>query len=269
MLSSIAFWPVVLAAISIALHLVYRFHGRALLLKGSRISSQGLRLMVGNREEKRTVAFVFAHPDDETMFFSPTILRIKEQYANSRILLICLSNGDYDGKGAIREKELHQAASSLGIDGKRDSVILVKDSRLQDGPHFWDEEVVKSVVDRVIAPFRREGGGMTLFTFDEGGVSGHKNHISVFNGCRELKKVQSDIKMFKLKSETLWRKYAGPSLVSDVLSPSSPPRLAVISPNPDRVNEAMAKHASQYVFFRRVYVLFSSYCWVNVWDEVE
>ena len=50
------------------------------------------------------ITLVIAHPDDECMFFYPTISRAK------RLHIICLSNGGYDGLGEQREKELQRAA---------------------------------------------------------------------------------------------------------------------------------------------------------------
>ena len=55
-----------------------------------------------------TLILVIAHPDDEAMFFYPTISRAK------RLHIICLSNGGYDGLGEQREKELQRAARRLG-----------------------------------------------------------------------------------------------------------------------------------------------------------
>ncbi|XP_077301387.1 uncharacterized protein LOC143921952 [Arctopsyche grandis] len=42
---------------------------------------------------------LIAHPDDESMFFSPFL------YSNKPFIL-CLSDGGFEGKGEIRRKEL-------------------------------------------------------------------------------------------------------------------------------------------------------------------
>ncbi len=55
------------------------------------------------------VLLVIAHPDDESMFFVPTIL------LQSNISILCLSNGDYDGLGIVRESELQRASEHFGI----------------------------------------------------------------------------------------------------------------------------------------------------------
>lgn len=47
--------------------------------------------------------FVIAHPDDEAMFFVPTILALKRNQTNqSKMSLLCLSSGNAVGLGEIR-----------------------------------------------------------------------------------------------------------------------------------------------------------------------
>lgn len=47
--------------------------------------------------------YVIAHPDDEAMFFVPSIVNLRQ---NNRLYLLCLSTGNFAGLGRIREKEL-------------------------------------------------------------------------------------------------------------------------------------------------------------------
>lgn len=51
----------------------------------------------------KKVLFVTAHPDDECMFFTPTIEAMKKE---SDLYILVLSNGGYDGLGKIRQKEM-------------------------------------------------------------------------------------------------------------------------------------------------------------------
>ena len=67
---------------------------------------------------------VTSHPDDESMFFGPTIQAAKRMGAQVHIL--CLSTGDADGLGEVRAKELDSAGAYLGVT----SVELVDDSAL-------------------------------------------------------------------------------------------------------------------------------------------
>ena len=69
---------------------------------------------------------VIAHPDDESMFFIPTIraLCIRKQ----RIWLVCMTTGNYDGLGGIRRDELlHVGTTVLGFENKV-MIAIDKDS---------------------------------------------------------------------------------------------------------------------------------------------
>jgi N-acetylglucosaminylphosphatidylinositol deacetylase len=71
--------------------------------------------------------FVLAHPDDETVFFTPTVHAMREQ---SNLHILVLSNGGYDGLGKIREKEMEKAAEYLGFKDFK----VVDDKEILDGP---------------------------------------------------------------------------------------------------------------------------------------
>ena len=112
------------------------------------------------------IILIIAHPDDECMFFYPTISRAK------RLHIICLSNGGYDGLGEEREEELQRAARRLGA-----SATCVNNAALQDGPHAWDPSVVAANV----GPWLHAGA--VVVTFDRYGASGHANHVAVYHGA--------------------------------------------------------------------------------------
>jgi N-acetylglucosaminylphosphatidylinositol deacetylase len=57
--------------------------------------------------EKRNILYVIAHPDDEAMFFVPSIIQLREK---NDLYILCLSNGNFDGLGKTREKEMHSSA---------------------------------------------------------------------------------------------------------------------------------------------------------------
>uniref|UniRef100_A0A9L0TSL9 N-acetylglucosaminylphosphatidylinositol deacetylase n=1 Tax=Equus caballus TaxID=9796 RepID=A0A9L0TSL9_HORSE len=56
---------------------------------------------------------VIAHPDDEAMFFAPTVLGLAR--LRHRVSLLCFSAGNYYNQGEIRKKELLQSCDVLGI----------------------------------------------------------------------------------------------------------------------------------------------------------
>lgn len=68
----------------------------------------------------QNILLVTAHPDDECMFFAPTILKLVEMDRDGTdvragLHSLCLSNGDMNGLGAMREKELQGSLDVLGI----------------------------------------------------------------------------------------------------------------------------------------------------------
>ena len=64
---------------------------------------------------------VTAHPDDEAMFFLPTITYLNDNNYESH--LICLSNGNANKIGKIREAELEKCCKYLKIDKVCISII--------------------------------------------------------------------------------------------------------------------------------------------------
>jgi N-acetylglucosaminylphosphatidylinositol deacetylase len=65
------------------------------------------------------ILLVTAHPDDECLFFAPTILALN----SSNLYSLCLSTGDADGLGEIRVGELGHSLDVLGIDKTRRWVV--------------------------------------------------------------------------------------------------------------------------------------------------
>ncbi|XP_040604768.1 N-acetylglucosaminyl-phosphatidylinositol de-N-acetylase isoform X2 [Mesocricetus auratus] len=64
---------------------------------------------------------VIAHPDDEAMFFAPTVLGLAR--LEQRVFLLCFSAGNYYNQGEIRKKELLQSCDVLGIPPSHVTII--------------------------------------------------------------------------------------------------------------------------------------------------
>ena len=131
-------------------------------------------LMFPDRHPRRRIALlVFAHPDDEAMFFSPTLLHLKRQ--GWQIHFMCFSTGDADGKGKVRAAELSKSALMYGVS----RLALVDDPRTRDGmAQVWDEGYIAETV-RTYSAHHQAG---LIVTFDLLGVSGHPNHVAVARG---------------------------------------------------------------------------------------
>lgn len=103
------------------------------------------------KSQKRTL-LVTAHPDDECMFFSPTVSAIKP----GKLVVLCLSAGNAEGIGAIREKELVNSCSALGI-SKENIVQVNNQQELADSMDMkWDPDIVLRYVTPVIDKFKIE-----------------------------------------------------------------------------------------------------------------
>ena len=100
-----------------------------------------------------------SHPDDESMFFGPMLLC--RDY-HQEVHLLCLSNGDADGLGAVRTKELEAAVEHLGVPAK--NVRTLDRPELRDGmDELWPAEAIE---EAVLAEMKRVNIN-TVVTFDE------------------------------------------------------------------------------------------------------
>lgn len=163
-------------------------HSHGLVASGEGVKSEGgdvttinerskLRMKEGlarGRKEMRVLLFT-AHPDDETMFFGPTLLALGQKYSKEdyevTLYMHCLSKGMNCGN--VRLEEMKKAAPLYGVPEER---LIVDD--LEDGDNWSVEEVAKRLM-RTIKRWRID----VVLTFDEGGVSGHKNHIQCHAGA--------------------------------------------------------------------------------------
>jgi N-acetylglucosaminylphosphatidylinositol deacetylase len=133
---------------------------------------------------------VIAHPDDECMFFIPTIVNLIRS-TQTVFHILCLSNGNYEGLGKQREKELYDAVRTLGLDTHQVTVL----TDFQDNPLLdWNDQLLSDCIYRHIlyilsalqgsaAASSRVGQHqktLTILTFDSMGVSGHRNHCSTY-----------------------------------------------------------------------------------------
>lgn len=213
-------------------------------------------------KSKQNVLFVTAHPDDECMFFAPTILSLLR--AGHKAYLVCLSKGDFYNQGDTRKKELLASCNRLGI--MPNHVTIVDDDRFKDGPdNVWDKD---GVGERIVSVVKRVSA-TSIITFDNTGVSGHSNHVAIYRAVEKLhkRKEMQDVSVFTLHSTNVVRKY-----VSFLDIPiSSIFFLTTFVSLPSEVLktwQAMWAHESQLVWFRKLYMLFSRYMYVNTLTEL-
>jgi LmbE family N-acetylglucosaminyl deacetylase len=126
----------------------------------------------------RTVLAVFAHPDDESLACGGTLARLSD--AGARVILMCGSRGESGSVsdpalvadtdlGAVRTRELREAASILGVS----EVIVLEhpdgDLRWEDVPEFHSEIVA------AVQKYKPDA----VITFAEDGLYWHLDHIGV------------------------------------------------------------------------------------------
>ncbi|XP_059126866.1 N-acetylglucosaminyl-phosphatidylinositol de-N-acetylase isoform X2 [Peromyscus eremicus] len=202
---------------------------------------------------------VIAHPDDEAMFFAPTVLGLAR--LEQRVFLLCFSTGNYYNQGEIRRKELLQSCDVLGIPPP--NVTIIDNSEFPDDPGVqWDTERVASTLLQHI----NINDINLVVTFDAEGVSGHNNHIALYKAVRALHsegKLPKGCSVLTLQSVNVLRKYLyfldlpwSLLLPQDVL-------FMLTSQEVARAKKAMSCHHSQLLWFRRLYIIFSRYMRIN------
>lgn len=129
-------------------------------LKRLFISNHAVNIKYSSTNTPKATLLI-AHPDDEIMFFCPLLL------SRAVTSIICLSNGNFRNLGKIREKEIRKVSQLLNV-------------KLYIGPfkdnNDWDPPRLIKYLNKVCAKERFT----VIYTFDELGVSEHKNHISCF-----------------------------------------------------------------------------------------
>lgn len=215
---------------------------------------------------KKKCLVAIAHPDDESMFFLPLIDSLKDQ--GYTVHLLCFSNGN----SSVREDELKKAAAFLNID--KFTVLDLTSKGIVDGmKNEWNTATIGNTLLDYIKSETIEG----LFTFDHHGVSGHLNHIALHKAVVNRPADFAGVKIYFLKSLPIFKKYFPLLEFCHILAKEFWTLLREITGyvqsteevfrfynwNLVRVWTAMSLHYSQFVWYRKLFVLFSSYGFVN------
>ncbi|XP_052103301.1 N-acetylglucosaminyl-phosphatidylinositol de-N-acetylase-like isoform X14 [Mytilus californianus] len=151
----------------------------------------------------RKILLITAHPDDECMFFSPTVQA--ETSKGNFVYVLCLSKGDYYKIGDKRTKELIKSCSVLGIPER--NIRQVDHAKLPDSPSIdWDAEVLEKEIIAIIYGLQPN----KVITFDSNGVSGHINHTALYNCIQDIcgkNRMPRHTRVFVLKTTSILRKY--------------------------------------------------------------
>eukprot|EP00775_Hariotina_reticulata_P002590 gene2590-2892_t len=170
--------------------------------------------------------------------------------------------GNGAGLGRVREKELFLACRVLQVPASNVHVLDV--AELQDGMGTaWATDVVAREVEQHLHLNPCD----VVLTFDSYGVSGHINHRGVHQGVRQLlaaKGLSLGItQAWQLVSEHLVVKYSGLCSLRLLGLRLKQGQLLILGGNASLSLRAMAAHHSQWVWYRKLFVLLSSYTYCN------
>ncbi|KAL3473138.1 putative deacetylase LmbE-like domain-containing protein [Aspergillus californicus] len=182
----------------------------------------------------KRICLLIAHPDDEAMFFAPTLLALTKPELGNHIKILCLSSGDADGLGSIRKEELTKSALRLGIRAESD-VLVLDDPRFKDNiTTEWLKTDVAGLLSATFAPDNNTTTAPStrkraskelaptasidiLLTFDPKGISNHPNHRSLHHGAlhflhtlmKNAPGYTCPVSVYTLTTTNLLRKYIG------------------------------------------------------------
>uniref|UniRef100_A0A3P9BHA9 N-acetylglucosaminylphosphatidylinositol deacetylase n=1 Tax=Maylandia zebra TaxID=106582 RepID=A0A3P9BHA9_9CICH len=221
-----------------------------------------------NGEDIRALV-VTAHPDDECMFFAPTIIRLIE--LNATVHLLCLSEGNYYNQGAQRKKELLNSCAVLGIPASR--IIIINHKKLPDDPKAeWSVSFVSSEILKHIRAHSINMVRPTLHSHFKRTVS--QTMTLCWRGTWTMASLivslsfLPDCTLLSLVTVGLLRKYI--SFLDVPLSWFLPSCVCcIIGSKPyKQAKAAMLCHRTQLLWFRYLYITFSRYMFINTFQTI-
>lgn len=247
--------------------------------------------------QNKRILLLIAHPDDEAMFFAPTVLALTRPEYGNHVKILCLSSGDADGLGHVRKKELVKSGLLLGLRSPQD-ILVMDDPKFPDSmTTTWDAKAISALLTTTFAPRMAKISAKSepetnidvLVTFDKSGVSSHPNHISLYHGAvafiRSVMQRHSGwepaIKLYTLTTVNIGRKYISvldaPILILTTLFQRKevgkyPAPLLIVSGFKDYRKAQLAMtdaHESQMRWFRWAWIGISRYMVINDLKKVK
>ncbi|KIR56029.1 N-acetylglucosaminylphosphatidylinositol deacetylase [Cryptococcus gattii Ru294] len=238
--------------------------------------------------DKPSALIVTAHPDDEVMFFSPTILNLIG--AGWDVRGLCLSTGNSEDLGQSRKEEFIKSYAALGVPAENLEIIDHPD--LPDGlTTEWDTTLVSNIVRDSLSSHPVD----IIVTFDPKGITSHPNHFALPSSLALIPTEQRP-RVLALQSPDTLPKFTGPLYIVYLhlrtlfFSPQMEGAFKFLLPSFNTffgaaketqthvmINDlrgwaiglkAMMAHNSQLVWFRYLYLAFSRLMWVNELVEV-
>ncbi|PRD24831.1 UNVERIFIED_CONTAM: Pigl [Trichonephila clavipes] len=174
-------------------------------------------------------------------------------------------------ESSIRKEELRQSCKILGIPAGNLIIIehsFFPPSQLPDNPEVkWSRLKVSSIILKYV----RHLSATVVISFDQSGVSGHLNHIAVYDGLESLifkGLLSEDCEVYLLKSVFLFQKYLG-FLIVPLLYMCVSFSFASTFHDVKTIWKSMKEHKSQFVWFRKLYIVFSQYVYMNTFIKCQ
>lgn len=208
----------------------------------------------------QSLNLIIAHPDDEIMFFSPTLLNLNDLLPkNITFNIVCYSDGNAQGLGSTRFNELYKSIHLLLSDRINKNITVLN---YTDGmSEIWD-------VDKMLSDFEKinmnqpnylitDHGKILILTFDKFGVSNHVNHISCHQmALRYYQKFPNQTLLLTLRSyhNNILLKYSSfgwqsLKLLFDLFYPSAYRNFLTANNNEDQDQDQNQDHTSKLTFF--------------------
>ena len=209
-----------------------------------------------------SVLLIIAHPDDEIMFWTPTISYFLSNKINLKIL--CLSNGNYNGLGEKREIEFDNVSRELNLSEN----VILNIPELQDNITIkWDKKKVAEVIDDFL---RKNNDVKTILTFDKNGVTKHPNHISCYEGLIYYLKenydelIKNNIQIYTLDSFNFIFQYTWVvPMIKNFVS-----KYSFNSYTFFKSYKLMRLYETQFNLLRKAHTIFSSYSYFNSYTKI-
>ncbi|BBM96968.1 N-acetylglucosaminylphosphatidylinositol deacetylase [Marchantia polymorpha subsp. ruderalis] len=208
-----------------------------------------------DKQKVKKFLLLVAHPDDECMFFGPTLLSLT-MLSGCEFHVLCISNGNADGLGACRTLEMVSSCSVLKVPAE--NVKVLDHPSLQDGhAQQWSQQLLVQIIAEAVQSQSID----CVITFDKYGVSGHPNHSALSHALRaylvEISKdfiSTGDIEGWELESVNIARKYSGVleifiSTLRWLWNRKRGQCHCFVTPNPLTSVGAMKQHKSQWLWY--------------------
>lgn len=135
--------------------------------------------------KNKTVAFIYAHPDDETFGCSYLIRQIVDE--GGVPVLLTATRGDAGKTGRLGEMTREELAAKRDIEleyaGKILGIQVIEQLGMGDGKL---KEVDPALLQDKIADFLVRHQAEMVVTFPEDGISGHADHIVIHHAVNQV-----------------------------------------------------------------------------------